>query len=306
MPLLLGHTLGTPHLDLAAALRLFAEAGLDGAEVIWQDGYRCAIPESDDGILAEATGRLARDLGLRLGCLTPYVTELNSLDDTIRDRDIKRLEACIATAQRLGCPRIRVYGGSLIGTPPTEEIEVRWRRLVDALRRLGDVAARSGVVLCIENHFGTMAVDAASTVRLVTEVASPGVGILYDQANLTFTHSEPHETAVDLQAAWIRHVHVKDLVFVDPDSPLRPSAVATIDQAERHHRSRIIGDGILDWTAIVDRLVAHGYDGSYSLEYEYRWYPEDLPPPEVGIPESARRLRAIVEAARGRAAPMTA
>ncbi len=295
MPLLLGHTLGTPQLELPDALTLFAEAGLDGAEIIWQDGYRSAIPESDDGTVAEAVGRLARSLGLRIGCLTPYVTELNSLDEAVRAREIARIEAAIATANRLECPRIRVYGGSLIGPPSLDEVAIRWGRLVDSLRRLGDLAARNGVVLCIENHFGTMTVDAAATVRLVSEVASPGVGILYDQANLAFTHCEPYETAIDLQAAWIRHVHVKDLVFVDPDSPLRPSAVATIDQAERHHRSRIIGDGILDWEAIIRRLVAHGYDGSYSLEYEYRWYPEDLPVPEVGIPESARRLRAIVE-----------
>lgn len=299
MPLLLGHTLGTPQLDLADALHLFAEAGLDGAEIIWQDGYRSAIPESDDGSAADAAARLARSLGLRIGCLTPYITELNSPDDAVRNREIRRMEACIATANRLECPRIRVYGGSLIGTPEPADVEGRWARLVDSLRRLGDWAAANGVVLCVENHFGTMTVDAATTVRLVTEVASPGVGILYDQANLAFTHCEPYEVAVDLQAPWIRHVHVKDLVFVDPDSPLRPRAVATIDQADRHHRSRIIGDGILDWAAIVRRLVAHGYAGSYSLEYEYRWYPEDLPPPEVGIPESARRLRAIVEAAHG-------
>jgi sugar phosphate isomerase/epimerase len=297
MPLLYGHTLGTPHLDLPAALTLFAEAGLDGAEIIYQDGYRSAIPESDDGTAAEAAARLTRSLGLRIGCLTPYVTELNSPDDAVREREIRRIEACITTANRLGCPRIRVYGGSLIGALSTAEVEVRWQRLVDALRRLGDLASRSGVVLCIENHFGTMTVDAATTVRLVTEIASPGVGILYDQANLTFAHCEPFETAIDLQAAWIRHVHVKDLVFVDPDSPLRPNAVATIDQSDRHHRSRIIGNGILNWDAIVRLLLATGYDGSFSLEYESRWYPDDLPAPEVGIPESARRLRALVEAA---------
>src|SRR5665647_3867313 len=39
----LGHTLGTPDLSLDEALRLFREAGLDGAEIIWQDGYRAAI-----------------------------------------------------------------------------------------------------------------------------------------------------------------------------------------------------------------------------------------------------------------------
>ena len=42
-----GHTLGTPSLDLAGALRLFKTAGLDAAEVIFQDDYPAAIRPSD-------------------------------------------------------------------------------------------------------------------------------------------------------------------------------------------------------------------------------------------------------------------
>ena len=46
-------------------------------------------------------------------------------------------------------------------------------------------------MLCVENHFGTMTQTAADTARLVREVDYPAVRVLYDQANLTFTHDEP-------------------------------------------------------------------------------------------------------------------
>jgi sugar phosphate isomerase/epimerase len=140
-----------------------------------------------------------------------------------------------------------------------------------------------------------MTVSAAETVALVKEIDSESVGILYDQANLTFTHREAYEEAIRVQADWIRHVHVKDLEFIHPDRALKTAQVASIDKSERIHASRIIGDGILDWNAIVTALAASGYDGSYSLEYEYRWNPEDLPEPAVGFPESTRRLRACFE-----------
>lgn len=295
MAVFLGHTLGTPDLTPIEALDLFAASGLDGAELIWQDGYRGAIPESDDGEVAGAVKRHAARIGLRIGCLTPYVTELNSLDGDRRAAEIARMESAIRTAESLDCSRIRVYGGTLLGSEPADDIPALWTSLVDSLAHLADVASQHGVVLCVENHFSTMTVSAAETVALVTEVGSPALGILYDQANLAFTHREPYEEAIELQASWIRHVHVKDLEFLRPDATLTTGQVASIDKADRVHASRMIGDGILDWPAIIEGLHAIGYDGSYSLEYEYRWNPEDLPEPRIGFPESARRLRAILE-----------
>jgi sugar phosphate isomerase/epimerase len=292
MPTLLGHTLGTPDLTPFEALDLFAASGLDGAEIIWQDDYRGAIPESDEGSVAAQVRTYADRLGLAIGCLTPYVTEINSLDDETRRHGVARLERAMRTAGTLGCARLRIYGGTLLGDEDEDDVPRLWDRLVASLRHLGSVAADQGLVLCVENHFGTMTVSAAETVALVEEVDSEGVGILYDQANLAFTHREPFEEAVPVQARWIRHVHVKDLEFIHPDRELRTARVASIDKSERIHASRMIGDGILDWRAIVEALVAIGYDGTYSLEYEYRWNPEDLPEPAVGFPESARRLRA--------------
>ncbi|MCB2224466.1 MAG: sugar phosphate isomerase/epimerase [Actinobacteria bacterium] len=296
---LLGHTLGTPDLPLLDALELFADAGLDGAEVIWLDDYASAIPESDDGTAAGAAKAAADRLGISIGGLTPYVSDINSLDEEVRRREMDRLRAAIRTASDLECGRIRVYGGTLMGGETPDIVAARWERLVASLVELGPYALTHGVVLCVENHFATMTESAEETVRLMQEVDSPGVGILYDQANLAFTHREEYEEAVAIQAPWIRHVHVKDLEFIDPDRRLTPAAVSHIDKATRIHMSRMIGDGILDWTSIIRAVEATGYDGAYSLEYEYRWNPEDLPEPQDGFPESNRRFRSYFEEATG-------
>lgn len=291
MSSLLGHTLGTPHLSLDDAAGLFARSGLDGIEVIWQDGYKSALPESAGPQEANHFLRTVRSAGLFVGCLTPYITDINSTDADVRGREIARYESAITTAARLDCHRIRVYGGKLLETEPSEEVAARWSRLVESLQHLGGIAQRDGIVLTVENHFNTMTVSAVDTARLVRDVGSPFVMALYDQANLTFTHQEMPAQAIALQAGLIGHVHVKDLEFIDASRPLRTGAVASIAAADRIHHSRMVGDGILNWPDILAQVLATGYNETFSLEYEYRWNPQDLPAPEVGFPESARRLR---------------
>lgn len=289
-----GHTMGTPGMSVPDALRLFKEAGLDAAEIVWQDGYECGLPEGDGQRTLSAVEQASRHLGIEVCALTPYMTAINSLDEGERQRDLARFRTCIADAARLGAGRIRVYAGSFL--EGEDELRARkWSLLIASLRELAPEAARRGVILVVENHFNTMTMSAADTAKLMRELGDlPGVGILYDQANLTFTHCEPHPEAIALQAPWIRHVHVKDLVFTDPGAPFRASAVNRVDAGERTVRSRVLGEGVLDWAGILAALRSAGYAGTLSLEYEYRWHPQDLPDPREGFRRSAERLRRLL------------
>lgn len=297
--ILAGHTLGTPNQSLREALELFVNAGLSAAEVIYQNDYPPAIPETNPAI-ARHVRRIADDLGVTIVCITPYITDLNSLDHATRSHDRDRFRRCIDTATVVGAQRIRVYAGDF--KPGDNDHDLKWAHLVESLQQLGEYAASNDVVLCVENHFNTMTVSAADTVRLVEEVNSPGVGILYDQANLTFTHQEGYEEAIALQAKWIRHVHIKDLVFVDPNRPFTAQLVNRVSPEDRTVRSRVVGDGVMDWPAILHGLAAVGYDGTLALEYEYRWHPQDLPTPEIGFARSVKRIIPML-ASIGRATP---
>lgn len=290
---LAGHTLGTPNLSLEDALGLFRASGLDAAEIIWQNDYSAAIPETASESEVAVVHRLARGLGLEIACLTPYMTGLNHLDEAERQRDIQRFIRCIRVAEQLDCHRVRVYAGSFLEGEGHLR-STKWARLVEALQQLVPAARQAGVILCVENHFNTMTVSADETVELMQTVNSPEVGILYDQANLTFTHHESHLAAISLQRDWIRHVHVKDLIFTDPNRKFTAGTVATVKEEERAVRSRIVGDGILDWRGILTHLVANGYDGYLSFEYEYRWHPNDLPTPEEGFRRSAQVVRGLL------------
>lgn len=290
-----GHTLGTPNHSPAEAVRLFHEAGLDAAEIIWQDDYRSGIPERDNGGVLDDLRAAMDTTGLPVIGLTPYMSAINALDDDARSQDVARFAACIADAAALGAGIVRVYAGSY--TPDQlHERPAMWSQLVRSLREIAPVAESAGVTLAVENHFNTMTLTASETVDLVDEVEHPAVGILYDQANLTFTHSEAWPEAIALQSGRIRHVHAKDLIFVDRDRPFAASAVATVAAEERAVRSRVVGDGEMPWDRILPALREDGYDGVVSLEYEYRWHPQDLPDPLEGFRRGADTLRALMRA----------
>lgn len=296
---LAGHTLGTPQYSAVDAIRLFAQAGLDGAELIWQDGYLSAIPETDNAGLLADIRRTSAETGLPVIGLTPYMTGINSLDEDERTRDVERFAHCIEDAAALGAGVVRVYAGAY-GPDQLEQRPQLWERLVRSLGELAPIASEHGVVLAVENHFNTMTVSAQETVELIEAVNSPAVEILYDQANLTFTHNEDFSRAIELQRGHIAHAHAKDLIFVDRDRAFSASAVANVTGEQRAVRSRVIGDGEMDWQAIITALLSEGYDGVISLEYEYRWHPQDLPDPLEGFARGAEKLREYLALAEAR------
>jgi L-ribulose-5-phosphate 3-epimerase len=286
-----GHTLGTPHQTVPEALALFADAGLDAAELIYQDDYRSGLPLRDRRS-ADQARRASDDLGIPIVGLTPYTTGINALDDRDWQAAVDEFRGAIEIAQLVGADRLRVYAGSW--QPGQQDASAHWDRLVAALQTLAPEAADAGIRLCVENHFGTMTQSAAHTARLVHEVDHPAVRVLYDQANLTFTHDEAYEEALRIQGDLVGHVHVKDLVFTDPDAPFQASETARVAASERAVRSRVVGDGIVPWGDILASLAALGYDDVLTLEYEYRWHPQDLPEPAVGFSRSAATLRALL------------
>jgi sugar phosphate isomerase/epimerase len=260
--------------------------------VIYQDGYPAGIAEGD--LAAAARAKVWADqAGVPIMALAPYYTGLNSLDAQPRQATIRQFLRCVDAAAEIGATRIRVYAGAY--QPGDDGWDRKWNALVASLRELGDYAGQRGIALCVENHFNTMTVSAAATANLMRDVASPAVGALYDQANLTFTHDEAFTEAIDLQRPWIRHVHVKDLIFNDPSKPFRANAGNRVTPELRNVRSRIPGQGILDWPAVIADLARNGYDGALSLEYEYRWHPQDLPPPEEGFRTAAEYLAPLLD-----------
>ena len=286
-----GHTMGTPEYAVPEAIDLFARLGMEGIEAICHDEYRSAIRTDVSAAVLRGLRQRAEGQGLEFAVITPYATDLNSHDKRVAATQVELLLRAIEIAQALGAGCIRVYAGRETGGPGRAE---RLRRLVEAVRGPADAAAKAGVRLGLENHFNTLGDSAKATVEAVLAVSHPAVGIVYDQANLTMLGAETFREAIALQAPYLLHVHVKDLTFKDTPPSMTSGAVEALPPEAKPSISRVVGEGILPWREIIAELKRTGYDGWLCIEYERRWYPEVLPPAEIGMKAGADLLRRIL------------
>lgn len=288
---LAGHTMATPEFTVAEALQFFSRLGLDGAEIVIQSGYKSGIPYDATDDEVRQIRQLADSLGLTIAATTPYYNLYNNLDEQVRQQEQDNLMRVIDMTRILGASSVRIYGGAF-QDDETDPDGRKLQQLVKTMRACGDYAAQFGINLSIENHFGTMCTTAERTMTAIRAIDRENVGILYDQANLAFLPAEEYRQAIDLQRGHIKYVHVKDLVYRGGSpKPFRSDSVSHISEEIRTVYSRIPGDGILDWPAILRYLRDSGYDGWLSLEYERRWGKQDLPIATEGLPVCVARVR---------------
>ncbi len=291
-----GHTMGTPEYTLERAITLFSDLGFDGIEIIWDDSYSCALPKKTNPKTIKEVRTRIKNLNLDISCLTPYMTEINSLNNEELHRDLNDFMRCIEVAGELECQCIRVYGGSYFEEKERHIRQEKEKRLIESLAKMGEKAVKYGVVLAVETHFNTLTCTAKETSEIIRKVDHPHVKVLYDQPNLGFVRAEEYKEAIELLDGIIGMVHVKDFIFKENvDRVFRASHVMKADESERTVMSKIPGEGILPWPEIIRMLKTHNYNGYLSLEYERRWHSNDLPPATDGMKKGLLYLRPLLE-----------
>ena len=171
------------------------------------------------------------------------------------------MEAYIDLASDVRARYVRVYGGQERSEPGSVGL------LIDSLGRLADYASQRGVILLVENHPGTLTVTGRATAEAVKAVDSGSLRVLYDPANVMAHSDEPPEITFRLQEGLIEYVHVKDFLIL-------PSG----------RKSCLVGAGSVPWKDILRWLAASGFSRWFSLEYEKKWSPRDLPEASEGLP----------------------
>jgi L-ribulose-5-phosphate 3-epimerase len=288
-----GHTMGTPEYSLFDAINLFASIGFDGIEIIVQDDYSCGIPLHQPKKNLVELKTFSDDHGVKIPALTPYFSHFNSTNQSIRAKEIEGVRRVFEIASIVGAKFIRIYAGNT-SEPGSVDSEVEEALLVESMQLLAEEAEAHDLNIVLENHFNTFTVSAASSVRIVDRIDHTRVGILYDQANLSFTNNEEYTEAIGLQGSRILYVHVKDFKFKGLNREFKSSNVARPDQNDRNVVSTVVGQGILQWPEILDSLNSIGYTGWLSLEYEWRWHPNDLPDARIGMKASFEYLKACL------------
>jgi sugar phosphate isomerase/epimerase len=184
-------------------------------------------------------------------------------DGGARPDAVEDMRKHFRTCHVLGAKVMRVVGSSLDhrNEPHGPQIE----KLTKIFRECARMAGDEGVRLADENHFD-FTVD--EYMGLLDAVGSPHFGLCYDTGNCLRNGDDPVASARRL-ARYIHATHTKDVQAQYGWDPKDWMFFSTVP----------VGQGIIDFPALVGELEKAGYDGLYAVELDYmdpRYKEEDL------------------------------
>ena len=263
----------TGQLDLYGFLDYAARSGFDGVELLdmfW----------TDEGAEVPEAKRRCQSLGLELPV---YSISTNFLqpDENARMAELASLKHGVDLAAQLGAPLLRVFSGDLL---PGYTFERGFNLVVDSLAAGAEYAAERQITLVLENH-GKVAGRSEQVRAIIEAVDSTFLRCNLDTGNFLLVGENPVEATAAL-ADFIALVHLKDM------------DLAPAEQTDHVHAGLdgerctgvIVGEGLVDFGAIVEILVQQRYDGWLSLEYE-----GSADSMEFAVPRSLAAMRALLQ-----------
>lgn len=246
---------------LENGLALIRKAGFDGVE-LWLGGQTWFRMETTDAQVRELRRRV-EDAGLVVSDVAntlDWDVPISSRDPAIRDKAARHIVRQIETAQILGTDAILVVAGLVTEDAPYNEV---YRRTVDSVRRLSEIAAKARVHIGCENCCSEQKflLSAREFHTFLDDVNSPWVGLHLDVGNIHDTGFP--EQWIEINGPRITRIHVKDV--------LRHRGRCG-DQSV--YTNLFLGDN--NWPAIRTALEKIRYDGWIIAEMEsrYRYAPD--------------------------------
>lgn len=195
-------------------------------------------------------------------------------DRVLHKDNLEEGVASAAIASKIGCKYIRVFGNNA-----KPDLDTAAKAVADGIGVLCEKTEKVGVGVLLEVHgdFNTI-----ENLIPVTEQLKDinNFGLIWD-----VYHTE--KTGVcDWESFWeefrplIKHVHLKD-------------GRNFVNKTESANTLCLPGEGEMPLVPIMQLLMADGFDGFVSLEWERKWHPE-LPPIEQAL-EAYSRVWAMAE-----------
>jgi hexulose-6-phosphate isomerase len=241
---------------------LAGEAGFDSLELVLDE--KLADADAELRALAELAGRTVPIHSLMCG----FSRRLASPDVAERPAALEAVKRAIRAARLLSADTILV-----IPAVVNEAIsyEQAWELGQAGLRALLPTAEHYGVCLAVENVWNKFLLSPLEMARFVDELDHPLVRVYFDVGNAVLV-GYPEQWIATLGTR-IRRVHLKDF----------RRAVGTLAGFVP------LGDGDVDWPAVMAALRRVGYDGYLTSETDpVRHLPDG------GAADLARRIDELV------------
>ena len=179
-------------------------------------------------------------------------TTLGLIPDDLRKTRVKDILAGAELARRLGVKDIITH----IGYLPDDPLNPTHLAVVEATRYICESIADAGQYFLFE----TGEMIPTTLLRFIDEIGLPNVGVNLDPANFVINGRANPVDAARRLAPYIRGMHAKD-------------AVHPIGTAPKGKEVKI-GEGVVDFKAILSTLKEAGFDGAVTIEYEMKKTPD--------------------------------
>ncbi len=256
--------------DFEHALRVMTEFGLEYAEL--QFLWNKEVGDLD----AEERRRaldLVKEYGVKVSSISRHVfggmpITTTKAGDVLHTKHMDSFKRCIEMAHEFDCGLVRTMSGRkemiLFGTNGAEQWNVAggaWEQLLELLEPAVRLAEAEGVTMVVETGNNAMITSAWLGRRLIDEIGSKHLKILWDPANSLYCNENAWPDGYEtLKGGYLGHLHIKDVIVDIPK--------ATIQIRE-------LGAGQFgpQLEPLAKALKADGYNGVISLESVY--HPDD-------------------------------
>lgn len=245
-------------------MELASQAGFNGIELGMRETGELSITSTDDQVAAIRA--MADDFGLEISGLVapgmygryPFTSGSAQMQQKALDLAKRHLDV----AAQLGVKAVLMLTGPVGPSVGPDKEEIRYdqayERAVNGFIKVGEVAAKYGISVGIENVWNNFLTSPLDIMRLVDDVNSPYVGSYFDVGNVLI-YGFP-EQWIRILGKRIVRVHVKDF----------KRAIGNINGFVD------LLEGDVDWPAVMSALCEIGYDDYLTAEMTptYPIYPE--------------------------------
>lgn len=237
---------------------LSLEGMLAGLKAIGFDGVEVFLAELTGTArrLEQYRSRLAEN-ALALACIDA-ICDFVSRDAAVRREAAAIVRKGIETAGALGCTRVMLAGSVLKdGISPEDGRQM----IADGIASQAALARQAGVTLLVEDYgmAPTLLCRAADCLEVIRLAGNPEqVKFTFDTGNFVFAGEDPVRN-LDVLQPLVHHVHVKAWRTLAERQPGDAGEYAGYIGCP-------VDQGVIPNRVLVERLLARGYAGWFSLE----------------------------------------
>lgn len=146
-----------------------------------------------------------------------------------------------------------------------EFTQTQWRKLIDGLHQIGELANDNGMSIVYHHHMGTGIQHENDIDRLMLETNPSLISLLFDTGHLYFAGNNPLDV-LQKHGKRIKHVHLKD-IRKEVLQQTKDQRLSFLD-AVRAGVFTVPGDGCIEYDPVFQSLFDLNYQGWWVVEAE--------------------------------------